>query len=148
MLFGELLAKAALYHVKIDGQQLGDNAHVHHVSDQLTQLDFGTDGGRDLVEGHGISENVLAYLSQIEAPVQALLIDDNTAGRQALHIDLGSLGIHRDQNFRVALAGYVTVFAGPNQKPGWLSGNIRGEKILAADGNAHAKDTLKQNTIR
>ena len=58
LLFGELPLQAALHNAQIDGQQLGDNAHVDHVFDQLAQLDLGTDGGGELVKGHGIKEHV------------------------------------------------------------------------------------------
>ena len=60
LLLGELPAQAALHHAQIDGQQLGDDAHVDHVLDQLAQLGLGADGGRDLVEGNGIEEHVAA----------------------------------------------------------------------------------------
>ena len=143
LLLGELAQQAALHHAQIDGQHLGDDAHVDHVLDQLAQLGLGTDGGRDLVEGNGIEDEIVARLIEL----QVLLVDDHAAGGQGQHVRLRCLRIQRHQNLGVVLAGDVAFRAGADDVPGGLSGDVRGEKVFPADRNAHAEDALQQHAI-
>ncbi len=130
LLFGELLLEASLYDGEIDGQKLRHDADEDHVADELAQLGLGTDGGGDLVEGNGIAGYIVAVLFEVEA----FFVDGSAASGQREHVLLGSLGVQRHQDFRIALAGYVALFAGANGVPGGESGDVGGEEFFPLTG--------------
>ena len=136
LLLGELAAHRRFDRRQIHIQQLRHNADIDHVLDQLAQLGLGADGGGDLVEGNRIADHIVAILLQ----VRRFFVDGNTAGGQRENVILRRFGVHRHQDVDLFLARDIAVLAGANGVPGRQSRDVRGEEILAADGNAHRED--------
>ncbi len=143
LLLLELLLQTGLDNSEVNREKLRHHAYVDHVLDQLAQLGLRADGGGDLVEGYRVADHVGAVLLQ----VQVLLIDGHATDGQREDVLLGSLSIQRHQDLRIALSGYVAVFAGANGVPGGESGDVGGKKVFPADGNTHSKNTLQQHAV-
>ncbi len=144
LLFRELLAQGAFHGLHVHGEQLGGDADVDHVLDQLAQLGFRTDGGGDLVEGHRIAGDVVAILLQ----VGRLLIDGHGAGAQREDIFARGFGIHGDEDVDFFVAGDVAIFAGADGVPGGQAGDVGGEEVFATDRHAHGEDAAQQDAVR
>ena len=57
------------------------------------------------------------------------------------------LRVHRDHQVVIERARCIAVFIDANLVPGGQALNIRGEKILAGDRNAHAENRLHQQAV-
>ena len=143
LLLRELLADGLLDDRHVHGEQLRGDADVDHVPDQLAQLGLRTDGRGELVEGHRIAGDVVAILFQ----VGGVFVDRDRAGTQRQDVFARGFGVHRNQDVDFFAARDITVLAGADGEPGGEAGDVGGEEILAADGNAHRKNAAQQNAV-
>ena len=139
----ELLAQGLLDFSHIEREELGKDADINHVLDELAKLRFGTDGGDELVVRHGIKREVGAEFAQIER----LVIEDGGAGREGQNVLLSGLRVHSDKEVDFLLAGNEAVPAGANGVPGGETSDVRGKEVLARDWNAHLENGAKKYGI-
>ena len=142
-LLRKLLADGLLDFGHVDFEQLGHDAHVNHVLDQLAQLGLGADGRDQFVVGNGVENQVGAQAVEL----QRLVVQHGCAGGQRHHVFLRGLGIHRDHEIDFFLARDVAVFVGANGVPGGQTGDVRGKQVLAGDRNSHLKNAAQQNGV-
>ena len=140
---GELLAQRFLHFGHVELEQLRHHPDVNHVLDQLAQLRLGADRGANLVVGHGVEGQIGAQFVQL----QRLVVQHRGARGQRHGIFPRGLRIHRHQEIDFLLARDVALLAGANGVPGGQTGNVRGEHVLAGDGNAHLKNGAQQNGV-
>ena len=142
-LLRELLADRLLDLVHVDVEQLRHDADVDHVLDQLAQLGFRTDRRHQLVVGHRIERQIVAQFVQL----QRLVVEHGGAGRERHHVLLRGFRVHRHQEVDFLLARDVAVLVGANGVPGRKSGNVRREKILARNRNAHLENAAQKHRV-
>ena len=140
---GELLADRLFDLSHVDGQQAGDDAHVHHVLDEFAQLGFRTDGGDQLVVGNGVKDEIVAQFVQSER----FVVQHGGAGSQRHRVFLRGLRIHGHQEIDFLLASDVAVLVGANRVPGRKAGDVRREHVLAGDGHAHLENAAQQHGV-
>jgi hypothetical protein len=121
----------------------GEHAVVDHVAHEAAQLGVVGDRGDQLVERDRIENEVAAQLVQL----QRLVVDHRGARRQRQHILFRRLGVQRDEEVDLLLAGDVALGAGAHRVPRRQARDVRGEHVLAGDGHAHLEDGAQEHEV-
>ncbi|MNS81766.1 hypothetical protein D3C72_1154880 [compost metagenome] len=130
-----------LGHVEV--QQMGQDAHVDDVGDQLAQLGVRARRGDDLAEGHAADRDVGARGVELEIGVE----HDGGACSDLGHVLEGRLGVHHDHHVDFLGAGDPAVFVGADGEPGGQAGDVGREEVLAAHRHAHLEDGAHEDFV-
>jgi len=139
----ELLADGGHDLVAVDPQQLGHDPDVDHVRQQLAQARVVAQLRGQLAERNLEHVHVAAHGLE----VQRRVVDAEGAGRQRFHILPGGLRVHADHDVHFLLPPDPAVLVRADGEPGGQAGDVRGEHILPAHGDAHLKDRAHQDVV-
>ena len=126
-----------------NAQEPGDHTVVDHVADELAELGVGDDRRHQLVKGHGIKHQIAAQAAEAEL----LVVNHGGVRLERLHVLFSGVGIHRHQEINFFLARDVAVLRSANREPGRQAGNVRREKVLARDRDAHLEQGPEKDGI-
>jgi len=96
-----------------------------------------------ILHRHPVVRDVLAPVGNR----QRVVVNYDAVRRRPLHILRHRSPVHTYLNVRHLTAGEKSVFAQPDDIPGWQSLDVAGKQILTVDRNPHLEEGAEQDTI-